>query len=137
MKRSIAATTACAGAALAASLLLTPVMAHHSAAMFDDQVELTLSGVVTRFDYLNPHSWLYVNVANDDGTQTEWGFELDAPPRLRRSGISPNFWQPGDAVTIKTNPLKDGRPAGNLRGAINAEGTTFGNASGLTAPAND
>ena len=137
MKRSIAATTACAGAALAASLLLTPAMAHHSAAMFDDQVELTLTGVVTRFDYLNPHSWLYVNVANDDGTHTEWGFELDAPPRLRRAGVSPNFWQPGDPVTIKTNPLKDGRPAGSLRGAINTEGTTFGNASGLTAPAGD
>ena len=137
MKRSIAATAACAGAALAASLLLIPAMAHHSAAMFDDEVELTLTGVVTRFDYLNPHSWLYVNVDNDDGTKTEWGFELGAPPRLRRSRISPNFWQPGDAVTIKTNPLKDGRPAGNLRGAINAEGTTFGNASGLTAPAAD
>ena len=137
MKRSIAATTAGAGAALAASLLLTPALAHHSAAMFDDQVELTLTGVVTRFDYLNPHSWLYVDVENDDGTNTEWGFELGAPPRLRREGISPNFWQPGDAVTIKTNPLKDGRPAGNLRGAIDAEGTTFGNASGLTAPGAD
>ncbi len=137
MKSTIAARTLTAAAALAAGLLLTPAMAHHSAAMFDDQVELTLTGVVTRFDYLNPHSWLYVNVENDDGSQTEWGFELGAPPRLRRSGISPNFWRPGDAVTIKTNPLKDGRPAGNLRGAINAEGTTYGNAAGLTAPGAD
>ena len=98
-------------------------------------VELTLSGVVTRFDYLNPHAWLYVNVENDDGTFTEWGFELGAPPRLRRSGISPKFWREGDAVTLKTNPLKDGRPAGNLRGAINGAGKTFGNADGLQPPA--
>ncbi|WP_428099884.1 DUF6152 family protein [Candidatus Rariloculus sp.] len=137
MKLDIAAKTACAGTALAAALLLTPAMAHHSSAMFDDEVELTLSGVVTRFDYLNPHAWLYVNVQNDDGTHTEWGFELGAPPRLRRSGISPNFWQAGDAVTVKTNPLKDGRPAGSLGGAINAAGKTFGNASGLAPPAAD
>jgi hypothetical protein len=109
-------------------------LGHHSAAMFDDQVELTLSGTVTRFDYVNPHSWLYVEVENDDGTMTEWGFELDAPPRLRRLGISPNFWQGGDRVTVKTNPLKDGRPAGHLVGAITLEGRTFGNASGITAP---
>ena len=92
-------------------LLLTPAMAHHSAAMFDDQVELTLTeNVVTRFDYLNPHSWLYVNVDNDDGSQTEWGFELGAPPRLRRSGISPNFWQPGDAGDDQDQSAQ-GRPA--------------------------
>ena len=60
--------------------------------MFDDQVVLTLKGTVTKFDYLNPHSWLYVNVENDDGTRTAWGFELDAPPRLRRLGVSPSHW---------------------------------------------
>ena len=104
---------------------------HHSAAMFNHEVVLTLKGTVTRFDYVNPHSWLYVNVENDDGSVTEWGFELDAPPRLRRIGISPTFWQPGDAVTVKTNPLHDGRPAGSLAGAVSADGKTFGNVEGL------
>lgn len=114
-------------------LAAAPSVAHHSAAMFDDQVVLTLKGTVTKFDYLNPHSWLYVNVENDDGSMTEWGFELDAPPRLRRLGISPNFWQQGDAITVKTNPLRDGRPAGHLVGAISGEGRTFGNTSGIEA----
>jgi hypothetical protein len=112
-------------------LAAAPARSHHSAAMFDDQVVLTLKGSVTRFDFLNPHSWLYVNVENDDGSFTEWGFELDAPPRLRRIGISPNFWQPGDAVTVKTNPLRDGRPAGHLVGAVSAGGKTFGNVAGI------
>lgn len=119
---------------MAASLALLaaiPAAAHHSAAMFDDQVVLTLEGTVTKFDYLNPHSWLYVNVENDDGTMTEWGFELDAPPRLRRLGISPSFWQQGDPITVKTNPLRDGRPAGHLVGAVSGEGRTFGDTSGL------
>jgi hypothetical protein len=106
---------------------------HHSAAMFDDQKVLTLEGTVTKFDYLNPHSWLYVNVENDDGTVTEWGFELDAPPRLRRVGVSPTFWRPGDRIVLKTNPLRDGRPAGHLVGALAAEPErTFGDVAGLS-----
>lgn len=108
-----------------------PVFAHHSGAMFEDDVTLTLSGTVTHFDYVNPHSWLYVNVADEDGNVTEWGFELDAPPRLRRIGISPRFWEEGDVVTVKTRPLKDGRPAGLLVGAVSASGDTFGNTSGI------
>jgi hypothetical protein len=118
-------------AASFAVLAAAPAVAHHSGAMFDDQVVLQLAGSVTKFDYINPHSWLYVSVENDDGTTTEWGFELDAPPRLRRLGISPNFWQQGDAIKVKTNPLKDGRPAGHLVGAISGEGRTFGNTAGI------
>lgn len=108
-----------------------PALAHHSGAMFESERTLTMSGHVTHFDYVNPHSWLYVNVENEDGTITEWGFELDAPPRLRRLGVSPRFWEPGDAITLKTRPLKDGRPAGFLVGAINEDGATFGNTEGL------
>lgn len=119
-----------AAVGLAASIGL-PALAHHSGAMFDDQTMLELSGTVTHFDYVNPHSWLYVDVENDDGTVTEWGFELDAPPRLRRVGISPNFWREGDRVAVRTRPLKDGRPAGLLVGAVSNQGNTFGNASGL------
>lgn len=109
-----------------AAVASAPALSHHSAAMFDDEVVLTLKGTVTRFDYLNPHSWLYVNIENEDGTATEWGFELDAPPRLRRIGVSPTYWQPGDAVTVKTNPLRDGRPAGHLVGATSDNGKKFG-----------
>ena len=108
-----------------------PAAAHHSAAMFDDTVVLTLKGTVTRFDYVNPHSWIYVNVDNDDGSVTEWGFELDAPPRLRRIGVSPTYWKEGDSVAVKTNPLKDGRPAGHLVGAVTDEGRKFGNTAGI------
>ena len=119
-------------AAVAGAVTVLPALAHHSGAMFEDRLTLEVSGTATRFDYVNPHSWLYVNVENDDGSVTEWGFELDSPPRLRRIGISPNFWRAGDLVTVRTRPLKDGRPAGLLVGAISPEtGRTFGNAEGL------
>jgi hypothetical protein len=100
--------------------------------MFVDQLTLELTGTVTHFDYVNPHSWLYVNVEDESGDVTEWGFELDAPPRLRRIGISPNFWREGERVIVRTRPLKDGRPAGFLVGAVSDQGKTFGNANGLT-----
>jgi hypothetical protein len=119
----------CAASVLA--LVAIPAAAHHSAAMFDDKVVVTLEGTVTHFDYVNPHSWLYINVESEDGTVTEWGFELDAPPRLRRLGISPNFWREGDRVTVAARPLKDGRPAGLLVGAIAEDGRTFGNTAAI------
>jgi hypothetical protein len=119
-------------AALAAVSVALPAAAHHSGAMFDDQLTLELTGTVTHFDYVNPHSWLYVNVEDESGDVTEWGFELDAPPRLRRIGISPNFWREGERVIVRTRPLKDGRPAGFLVGAVSDQGKTFGNANGLT-----
>jgi hypothetical protein len=120
-------------AALTVLFALTALTAnaHHSANMFDMSQSLKLSGTVTRFDYVAPHSWLYVNVENEDGTMTEWGFELDAPPRLRRVGISPKFWEAGDRVTVTTRPLKDGRPAGLLVGAVGPDDQTFGNTAGL------
>lgn len=108
-----------------------PATAHHSGAMFEDALTLELTGTVTEFEYVNPHSWLRINVEDEDGTVTEWGFELDSPTRLRRIGVSPNHWRPGDRVTVRTRPLKDGRPAGFLVGAVSDQGRTFGNAQGL------
>jgi hypothetical protein len=119
-------------AVVALALVLVPVRAHHSGAMFEDTRTVDLAGTVVRFDYLNPHSWLYVNVANEDGTVTEWGFELDSPTVLRRRGVSPNHWQAGDRVAVRTRPLKDGRPAGFLVGAVSSQGKTFGQTNGLT-----
>ena len=114
------------------ALAVAPVRAHHSGAMFEDFRTVDLAGTVVRFDYVNPHSWLYINVANEDGTVTEWGFELDSQSVLRRRGVSPNHWQEGDRVAVRTRPLKDGRPAGFLVGAVSDQGKTFGQVDGLT-----
>jgi hypothetical protein len=61
-----------------AALVATPTFAHHSAVMFDDGKEITVSGTVKEFQYTNPHSWLLVDVKNDDGTVTTWGFVFGA-----------------------------------------------------------
>ena len=91
--------------------LTTPVFAHHSAVMFDDTKEITVTGTVKEFQYTNPHSWLLVDVKNDDGTITTWGFEAEGPSTLTRAGIRRSDFTAGTAITITGNPMRDGRPA--------------------------
>lgn len=97
--------------ALAVSLLALPVAAHHSGAMFDSGKEVTLTGTVKEFQYTNPHSWLLVDVKDDKGKVTTWGFEAEGPSTLTRAGIRLKDFAPGTAITIKGNPHRDGRPA--------------------------
>ena len=100
--------TALAGVLAFASL---PVPAHHSGSMFDDKKTVTLTGVVKEFQYTNPHSWLIVDVTNDDGTITTWGFEAEGPSTLLRAGIKKSDFAPGTKITITGNPMRDGRSA--------------------------
>lgn len=98
--------------ALLATYLHFPLAsAHHSAAMFDFTTTVELSGKVKEFQYTNPHSWLLVDVTNKDGSVTTWGFEAEGPSTLMRAGIRKNDLTPGTAITIRGNPMKDGRSA--------------------------
>jgi hypothetical protein len=92
-------------------LLMAPLSAHHSTAMFDDQKTVTVTGVIKEFQYTNPHSWLIIDVTNEDGTVTTWGFEAEGPTTLMRSGIRKSTLVVGSKITITGNPMKDGRPA--------------------------
>lgn len=112
----------------AAALLIAgagAALAHHSTAMFDFSNEITLTGTVVEFQYTNPHSWLIVEVKNDDGSTTEWGFEADGPGVLMRRGISPRSVEAGMEVTMRAAPMKDGRPAGSWLEATLADGTVL------------
>ena len=100
------------------SLAAVPAMAHHSGAMFDNQKEVTLTGVVKEFQYTNPHSWLLVDVTGKDGKVTTWGFEAEGPSSLTRAGIHLKDFTPGTAITITGHPMKDGRPAATWMKAI-------------------
>lgn len=108
-----------------ASLLTAAAFAHHSAVMFDDQTEITVTGVVKEFQYTNPHSWLLVDVTGEDGTVTTWGFEAEGPSTLMRAGIRRSDFAPGTKVTITGNPLRDGRPAALWVRAVREDGKEF------------
>jgi hypothetical protein len=112
-----------AGALVASLLTASAAMAHHSFAMFDRSIEKVATGTVARWQFNAPHSWLYLNVKNADGSETLWSFEGSAPPSLLTRGINGSTFEPGATVTVSYCPMKDGRPGGGLGWVRLANGT--------------
>jgi len=111
--------------------ITVPVFAHHSATMFDDEAEITVTGVVKEFQYSNPHSWLLVDVTGEDGSVTTWGFEAEGPSTLMRAGIRKSDLSPGTEITITGHPMKDGRPAAAWIIATRGDGKEFNPRAGF------
>jgi uncharacterized protein DUF6152 len=95
-------------------MLVSAAQAHHSFSMFDRDTQRVLTGTVERWAFNNPHSWLYINVKNNDGTNTLWSFEGAAPPQLVGRGVTGSTFEPGDTLTLMYCPLADGRSGGAL-----------------------
>jgi hypothetical protein len=102
-------------------------LAHHSAAMFDNQKVKELTGTIKEFQWKNPHVWIQVYVQNSAGVKEEWSIEGGGPNSLSRQGWRPTTFKPGDAVSMKVNPMKDGSTGGQFVGAKLADGKTIGN----------
>lgn len=99
--------------------------AHHSTAMFDAAKEIVLNGTVKEFQYTNPHSWIQLMVPGSGGGEVEWSIETSAPIVLFRAGIKPTALRPGEKVTLRAHPLKDGAPGGSLIDVKKADGTVL------------
>jgi hypothetical protein len=104
--------------ALLAAIAGVNANAHHSAVMYEEERTITLEGVVKEFQYTNPHSWLLVDVTNEDGSVTTWGFEAEGPTTLLRAGIRIGDLSPGTELSITGRPMKDGRPAAAWHHAV-------------------
>ena len=102
--------------------LLCPALqafAHHSfAAEYDEKKVMVLKGVVTKFEWTNPHVRFYVDVANEKGNITNWDLELMSPNTLTRAGWSRNALKVGDHVSVTAYMAKDGSKRGNARGNV-------------------
>ena len=107
-------------------LTVPTMLAHHSAAMFDDTKVLELTGVVKEMQWANPHIWIQL-VVDDSGAKKEWSLEGGSPNTLSRRGWRSTTFKPGDIVTVRLNPMKDGTPAGLFVGAkFASDGHTIG-----------
>lgn len=96
--------------------------AHHSFAPFNMETEKTISGTIKKFDWTNPHTWIWLDVTNEKGGVDTWGIEGMSPNYLARRGWSKNSLKFGDKVTIVIRPLRDGSPGGMFVKATLADG---------------
>lgn len=113
---------AAAGTALALAAL--PVAAHHSFAMFDQREIMTLEGVVTEFQWTNPHAFIELDVRQRNST-SRWSIELNSPNNLRRQGWRRDSLSAGERVTLRMNPLRDGKHGGLFLDLEKADGTVL------------
>ena len=91
-------------------------MAHHSfAAEFDDSKPIKLTGTVTKLEWTNPHTWFFMDVRNEDGSVSNWGFELGGPAQLLRAGWRRDTMKVGDVVTVDARRARDGSNKANAQ----------------------
>jgi Family of unknown function (DUF6152) len=120
MNRRLASLAMLAGAA--AAILGLPALAHHSFAMFNQREIVTLEGTVVEFQWTNPHAFIELSVQGRGGAQ-RWAIELNSPNNLRRQGWTRTSLRSGDRITLRMNPLRDGRHGGLFLDARKADGT--------------
>ncbi|MEO8465711.1 MAG: DUF6152 family protein [Gammaproteobacteria bacterium] len=112
--------------------------AHHSfAAEFDAEKPITLAGTVVRWEMINPHGWITMEVPESGGKPTEWKVETSNPNGLMRLGWTKNSLKPGDQITIEAYRAKDGSHTANAARITLADGRKVfaGSAAGSTSEA--
>jgi hypothetical protein len=100
-------------------VLLAPIaaFAHHAyTAEFDTTKPVKISGVLTRVEWSNPHIWIYLDVKDEKGNITNWGFSASPPGMLQRRGITKTALKLGEVLTITGHRAKDGsnNASGNI-----------------------
>lgn len=105
MKRHLSILPAVIVASTGLQFLTKPAGAHHSSAPFYDETRtVEIRGVVTRWTFVNPHPFLYVDVTGEQGETQEWIIEFAGPVRLQRMGWSAEFFTPGETIVATGHP---------------------------------
>ena len=116
-------------AAVVLAMLLAagaPLIAHHSFSAFNTETEKTITGTVNRFEWTNPHTWIWVDV-QENGKTVTWGVEGMSPNYLSRRGWTKNTFKQGDKVTVTVNPVREGDvKAGIFKSILLSDGRVLG-----------
>jgi len=105
--------------------IAAPAFAHHSTSMYDRDAPITIEAEVVEFRWVNPHSYLTVVEATPAASAAPktWSIEMSSPGVLTRSGWSKRTFNPGDRITLRFGPLRNGDPGGIFMQATLADGT--------------
>ena len=101
-----------------------PAAAHHSFAMFDQTKVMALEGTVRQFQWANPHAFIEIDAAGRGGAE-RWAIELNSPNNLTRQGWRRSSLKPGERVTVRIAPLRNGNPGGLFLDLRKADGTVL------------
>ena len=107
-------------------LLGVPLVAHHGAASFDTENEITLKGTVTEWLWQNPHCFLKFDATDAKGTRN-WVVEVSNPPDMASKGWARTSFKVGDQVEVRLQPVKSGAPVGRIRSVVLGNGTKLEN----------
>lgn len=121
---------------LLVSLATRPAFPHHSfAAEFDGTQPVTLKGVITKMEWINPHGWVYIDVKGDDGKVVNWAIETGGPNALLRRGLRKTDFPVGTEVIVHGYKAKNGTPTANAKTLTLPDGREFfAGSSGTGAP---
>jgi hypothetical protein len=136
MRNTMAKLISLTAAGTAALLTSGVAPAHHSFGMFDMTKCRSISGTIRKFEMVYPHSWIWIDVVQDDGTSAPWGFEAPSPTQLKHidSHWSNTVAAKGEKVTVKFAPLKDGRNGGEMGQLLLPDGRALTGSPGLCDP---
>ena len=107
MKRRVTALAA----AFCTLFITVSLNGHHSTAMYDSQNPVTITGVVKKFDWTNPHAFIFLEVKGADGKVVEWEVEMMSLNHLRGYGWTSKTVKPGDVISCTGSPAKSGDPS--------------------------
>lgn len=107
-------------------LIAVPIFAHHGNAEYDEKRPLTLKGTVTEFMWASPHSKIFLNAKDANGSVVHWSIETLSPGKLARAGWTKDAVKPGDQITVTFSPAKNGSPMGFLQKVVFLDGKQLG-----------
>jgi hypothetical protein len=111
-----------------------PASAHHSFAPYEPDVQFQLNGVVTKYEWMNPHVYIELDVVDEKGDTKHWLIECANPGILNRVGWKWNMVEEGDELSVIVSPLRNGEPGALLKAIRLPDGQVFSN-GGPAGPA--